>query len=92
MAKAIKHITKEKLDEYDSVLDRAGDKTKPVLWTDGDATKFKTRIGPNYKKNKKKDFSAESLYECVHYDLLKDEENNEIITEYASKVKLPEPR
>lgn len=88
----IKHISKEELAEHDSALDRAGDRKKPVLWSDGDATKFRTRIGPNYKKNKKKDFSAESLYECVHYDLLMDAENNEIITEYASKMKLPEPR
>jgi hypothetical protein len=42
---------------------------KQNAWSTYDGTLFRTRIGPNYAKFGKKDFSAASLYEAVAVDV-----------------------
>lgn len=43
----------------------------PHVWRRGDDAEFKVRVGPNYKKNGRKEASTGSLYELVNVDLFK---------------------
>lgn len=66
-------------------MDRS-DAGGPRSWFPADASHFRVRVGPNYKKNGKKEPSGPSFYECVACDHIK---ADQMIHHVGAAVQLP---
>lgn len=76
--------TTQEADERDGV---------PNSWSDGDASEFKVRAGPNYNRTKRKQVSKESLYRQIGMDMFRNTyDDAERIKNIGAHVKLPESR
>ncbi|GBG26844.1 Protein ENHANCED DISEASE RESISTANCE 2 [Hondaea fermentalgiana] len=65
----------------------------PNSWSDGDASEFKVRAGPNYARTKRKQASKDSYYRQIGMDLFRNTYDGATrISNIGAHVKLPESR